>query len=61
MNHMSMDANAYDTNQNLSHPKIIDLLTKTNISNMNIFLKSVSDMMIIITATLSFPNIIFFV
>jgi hypothetical protein len=26
MNHMSMVANAYDTNQNLSHPEIVDLL-----------------------------------
>ena len=27
MNHMSMVANAYDTNQNLSHFEIVDLLT----------------------------------
>jgi hypothetical protein len=27
MNHMSMVANAYDTNQSLSHSKIVDLLT----------------------------------
>jgi hypothetical protein len=27
MNHMSMDANAYDTNQNLIHSEIVDPLT----------------------------------
>ena len=27
MNHMSIVANAYNTNQNLSHSKIVDLLT----------------------------------